>query len=96
MNKNAKSKVWKESRGRRTTMARLPRLVRAALYATVISAGLACVDEALEATCGERYARLTERLALRVGPAMPQLLALAQQCDQVQNSKLRIAPRIFA
>ena len=45
--------------------------MRKALYDTVISAGLACVDEALEAErvalCGERYAHLVERQALRAG-----------------------------
>src|SRR6266436_9086037 len=46
-------------------------LVREALYETVIGAGLACVDEALEgervALCGERYAHLADRQALRAG-----------------------------
>jgi len=46
-------------------------MVRAALYNTVIGAGLACVDEVLEmervALCGERYERLVDRQALRAG-----------------------------
>jgi len=50
---------------------RLPDLVRQSLYDTVIGAGLACVDEVLEgeraALCGERYAHLVDRGALRGG-----------------------------
>jgi transposase-like protein len=50
---------------------RLPGLVREALYETVIAAGLACVDEVLEAErsrfCGARYQHLSERQALRAG-----------------------------
>ena len=50
---------------------RLPGLVREALYETVIGAGLACVDEVLEAErvalCGERYAHLVDREASRAG-----------------------------
>jgi putative transposase len=46
-------------------------MVRAALYDTVIGAGLACVDEVQEgervALCGERYERLADRQALRAG-----------------------------
>jgi hypothetical protein len=46
-------------------------LVREALYDTVIGAGLACVDEVLEAErvvlCGERYEHLADRQALRAG-----------------------------
>jgi len=42
-----------------------------ALYETVIGAGLACVDEVLEAErvalCGERYAHLVDREASRAG-----------------------------
>jgi hypothetical protein len=49
----------------------LPGLVREALYETVIAAGLACVDEVLEAErsrlCGARYQHLPGRQALRVG-----------------------------
>jgi hypothetical protein len=49
----------------------LPGLVREALYKTVIAAGLACVDEALEAErsglCGALDQHLTERQALRAG-----------------------------
>jgi hypothetical protein len=50
---------------------RLPGLVREALYETVIAAGLACVDEVLEAErsclCGARYQHLAERQAVRAG-----------------------------
>ena len=49
----------------------LPGMVREALYDTVLGAGLACVDEVLEmervALCGERYAHLAARQALRAG-----------------------------
>src|SRR5271170_1312859 len=50
---------------------RLPGLVGAALYETVIGVGLACVDEALEAEraalCGARYLHIADRQALRAG-----------------------------
>jgi putative transposase len=50
---------------------RLPGLVREALYETVIAAGLACVDEVLEAErsclCGARYQHLAERQAVHAG-----------------------------
>jgi putative transposase len=50
---------------------RLPGLVRAALYETVIGAGLGCVAGALEAErvalCGARYAHVADRQALRAG-----------------------------
>jgi len=46
-------------------------MVREALYETVIGAGLACVDEVLEAErvalCGARYAHLVDRDASRAG-----------------------------
>jgi len=70
MSKIAKSKVVREgARGR--LWLHLPGMVREALYDTVIGAGLACVDEALEmarvALCGERYEHLVDRQALRAG-----------------------------
>jgi transposase-like protein len=56
----------------------LPGMVREALYDTVIGAGLACVDEVLEmermALCGERYAHLADRQALRAGHAASSLV----------------------
>ena len=71
MNKSAKSKSGMKAAGTGQLWLRLPGLVREALYDTVISAGLACVDEALEAErvalCGARYAHLAERQALRAG-----------------------------
>ena len=61
----------KESRGRGQLWLRLPGLVRDALYETVIGAGLACVDEVLEAErvalCGARYTHISDRGALRGG-----------------------------
>src|SRR5216683_4314824 len=71
MNKSAKRKGGRKAAGVGQLWLRLPGLVRDALYDTVIGAGLACVDEVLEmervALCGERYARLAERQALRAG-----------------------------
>src|SRR5438445_3679326 len=70
MNKSAKGKDGKAA-GVGQLWLRLPGLVREALYDTVIGAGLACVDEALEAEraafCGARYQHLPERPALRAG-----------------------------
>ena len=58
MNKIAKRKGGRKAAGVGQLWLRLPGLVREALYDTVIGAGLACVDEALEAErvalCGER------------------------------------------
>jgi putative transposase len=52
-------------------MAAVTGLVREALYETVIEAGLACVDEVLEAKrvalCGELDAHLVDREAARAG-----------------------------
>jgi putative transposase len=71
MKKSAKSKDGKKAAGPGQLWLRLPGLVREALYDTVIGAGRACVDEALEAErvalCGERYEHLTDRQALRAG-----------------------------
>src|SRR6202166_3845335 len=71
MNKSAKSKDGRKAVGPGQQWLHLPGLVREALYDTVIGAGLACVDEALEAErvalCGERYEHLADRQALRAG-----------------------------
>src|SRR5277367_5402992 len=71
MNKSAKSKDGRKAAGPGQLWLHLPGLVREALYDTVIGAGLACVDEALEAErvalCGARYAHLADRQALRAG-----------------------------
>jgi putative transposase len=71
MNKSAKSKDGRKAVGPGQRWLHLPGLVREALYDTVIGAGLACVDEALEAErvalCGERYEHLADRQALRAG-----------------------------
>src|SRR6266446_2183347 len=71
MNKSAKGKDGRKAAGPGQLWLRLPGLVREALYDTVIGAGLACVDEVLEAErvvlCGERYEHLAERQALRAG-----------------------------
>src|SRR5712664_247928 len=71
MNKGAKGKDGRKAAGAGQLWPRLPGLVREALYDTVIGAGLACVDEVLEAErvvlCGERYEHLADRQALRAG-----------------------------
>jgi hypothetical protein len=58
MSKSAKSRHRREVMGEGQLWLRLPGLVREALYDTVIGAGLACVDEVLEAErvalCGAR------------------------------------------
>ena len=70
------SKSAKRVEGRRAASTgqlwlRLPGLVRDALYETVIGAGLAFVDEVLEAErvalYGELYAHLVDREASRAG-----------------------------
>ncbi len=71
MGKSAKSTDRRKSASAGQLWLRLPGVVREALYKTVIGAGLACVDEALEAErvalCGERYAHLVDREASRAG-----------------------------
>jgi putative transposase len=71
MTKSAKGKDGKKAAGPGQLWLHLPGMVRAALDDTVIGAGLACVDEALEAErvalCGERYEHLADRQALRAG-----------------------------
>jgi putative transposase len=69
--KNAKSKPIRKDAGPGQLWLQLPGLVREALYETVVAAGLACVDEVLEAErsglCGVRYQHVAERQALRTG-----------------------------
>lgn len=48
MSKSAKSRSERKAGGEVQLWLRLPGQVRDALYATVIEAGLACVDEVLE------------------------------------------------
>ena len=71
MSKSAKSEGRKKAGDEGQLWLRLPGLVRDALYETVIGAGLACVDEVLEAErvalCGARYAHISDRGALRGG-----------------------------
>jgi len=71
MSKSAKSREERKAAGEGQLWLRLPGLVRDALYDTVIEAGLACVDEVLEAEratlCGARYQHLSDRQALRAG-----------------------------
>ena len=78
MSKSAKSEGRKKAAGEGQLWLRLPGLVREALYETVIGAGLAWVDEVLEAErvslCGGRYAHLAERQALRAGHAASSLV----------------------
>jgi transposase-like protein len=70
MKKSAKSEAGRKG-ARGQLWLHLPGMVREALDETVIGAGLACVDEVLErervALCGERYAHLADRQALRAG-----------------------------
>jgi hypothetical protein len=72
-----------------------------ALDDTVIRAGLACVDEALEAEhvalCGERYAHLSERQAVRAGHVASSLVLGGRRVGvsrprvrSVAGSKLRV------
>jgi putative transposase len=71
MSKSAKSTEGRKATSTGQLWLRLPGMVREALYETVIGAGLACVDEVLEAErvslCGERYAHLIDREASRAG-----------------------------
>jgi hypothetical protein len=71
MSKSAESKGRRKAEGEGQLWLRLPGLVRAALYDTVIGAGLVCVGEVLEAErvalCGARYEHLADRQALRAG-----------------------------
>jgi len=58
--KNGKNGLLRKAAGKGQLWLHLPGLVREALYETVIAAGLACVDEVLEAEpirlCGKRSA----------------------------------------
>jgi putative transposase len=71
MSKGAKSEEGKKAGNEGQLWLRLPGLVREALYDTVIGAGLACVNEVLEAEraalCGPRYAHTDARQAIRGG-----------------------------
>ena len=71
MRKNAKSEPLRKAAEQGQLWLRLPVLVREALYETVVAAGLACVDEVLEAErsqlCGALYRHLAERQAMRAG-----------------------------
>ena len=82
MSKSAKSRDGKEAASEGQLWLRLPGLVREALYETVIGAGLACVDEVLEAErvalCGARYQHVAERRALRAGHVASSLVSVAK------------------
>jgi hypothetical protein len=69
--KNANSEPLRKAARQGQIWLHLPRLVREALSETVIAAGLACVDEVLEAErsrlCGVRYQHLAERPVLLAG-----------------------------
>src|ERR1700680_1311168 len=73
MSKSAKSEGRKKAADQGQLWLRVAGFVRKALYETVIGAGLACVDEALEAErvalCGARYEHAVDRKALRAGHA---------------------------
>ena len=56
MNKSAKSTEGRKAANAGQLWLRLQGLVREALYETVIGAGLACVDEVLEALIEQRHA----------------------------------------
>src|ERR1700674_2672752 len=93
MKKSAKGKDGrKAARGQR--WLQLSGMVREALYDTVIGAGLACVDEVLEAErvvlCGERYEHLADRQALRAGHVASSLV-LGGRRVAVQRPRARSA-----
>ena len=71
MSKSAKSIEGRKAASTGQLWLQLPGLVRDALHETVIRAGLACVDEVLEAErvalCGERYTHVVDREASRAG-----------------------------
>src|ERR1700686_457986 len=75
MSKSAKSEDRKKAGDEGQLWLRLPGLVRDALYETLIGAGLACVDEVLEAErvalCGGRYSHLAS--GRRCGPVTPRV-----------------------
>ena len=79
MSVSAKSESRRKAARPGQLWLRLPDLVRDALYETVIGAGLACVDEALEAErvalCGPRYVELP-RLYGRCWAAVQSLLQM--------------------
>jgi transposase-like protein len=81
--KNAKSEPLRKAAGQGQLWLQLPGLVRESLYETVIAAGLACVDEVLEAErsglCGARYQHLAERQALRAGHVASSLVLGGQR-----------------
>jgi putative transposase len=89
---NAKSEPLRKARGHGQLWLQMPGLVREALYETVIAAGLACVDEVLEAErsrlCGARYQHLTERQALRAGH-VPSSLVLGGRRVAVSRPRAR-------
>ena len=67
--KTGKSRVEEQARSQRYLA--LKELAREALWETVIFSGLAYAEEVLEeerrAVCGERYAHLPDRIAMRAG-----------------------------
>src|SRR6202162_208105 len=73
MSKSAKSEGRKKAGDEGQLWLRWRGLVREALYETVIGAGLACMDEVLEAErvalCGARHEHAVDRKALRAGHA---------------------------
>src|SRR5271170_7423331 len=83
MSKSAKSTDGRKAESTGQLWLRLPGLVREALYETVIGAGLACVDEVLEAErvnlCGERYQHLADRQAQRAGHVASSLVLGGQR-----------------
>jgi putative transposase len=94
MSKSAKSIEGRKDASAGQLWLRLPGLVREALYETVIGAGLACVDEVLEAErvalCGERYAHLVDREASRAGHVASSLV-LGGRRVAVQRPRARSA-----
>ena len=78
MRKNGKSEPLAKAARQGQLWLHLPGLVGEALYETVIAAGLACVDEVLEAErsrlCGARYQHQPEREALRAGQVASSLV----------------------
>jgi len=71
MKKNDKGEPLRKAAGQGQLWLHLPGLVQKALFETVMAAGLACVDEVLDAErsrlCGVRYQHLAKRQARRAG-----------------------------
>jgi hypothetical protein len=92
MSERAKSKGRRRAAGEGQLWLRLPGLVREALYETVIGAGLACVDEVLEAErvalCGSRYEHSADRQARRGGHVASSLVLIGRRVKHWQRGTM--------